>query len=169
VSIEVGATMIIESIKTHARLIWKSWLFLGLIIVFVVLVRVRLLEIPLERDEGEYAYMGQLLLQDIPPYSEAYNMKFPGTYVMYTLIMSLCGQTIQGIHFGLMGVNCVTIVLIFYLTRKLTGDFGAVIASGTYAVLIKSFGARLCGARHAFCRATCRGRRSVIVRCLRKR
>lgn len=35
---------------------------------------------PLERDEGEYAYAGQLMLQGIPPYQLAYNMKLPGTY-----------------------------------------------------------------------------------------
>ena len=51
------------------------------VIVFdlVIAIRIRLLGIPLERDEGEYAYAGQLMLQGIPPYKLAYNMKFPGT------------------------------------------------------------------------------------------
>ena len=44
----------------------------------VVFIRIRFLAIPLERDEGEYAYAGQLMLQGIPPYRLAYNMKFPG-------------------------------------------------------------------------------------------
>ncbi len=52
-------------------------------------VRIRLLGIPLERDEGEYAYAGQLLLQGIPPYKLAYSMKFPGTYVAYAITMFL--------------------------------------------------------------------------------
>src|SRR5438552_11651409 len=125
--------MVKESILNRTRNYY--WLFLGVIILFVVLFRVRLLAIPLERDEGEYAYMGQLLLQGIPPYGEAYNMKFPGTYVMYALIMTLFGQTIQGVHLGLMLVNCASILFIFYLTKRVAGDFGAVIASGTYAVL----------------------------------
>ncbi|MFZ2197104.1 MAG: glycosyltransferase family 39 protein, partial [Thermodesulfovibrionales bacterium] len=98
-------------------------------------VRIRLLEFPLERDEGEYAYIGQLILQGIPPYSEAYNMKFPGTYLMYALIMSMFGQTIQGIHLGLLIVNCATIVLVYTLGRKIISDFGATVASGTYALL----------------------------------
>ena len=46
--------------------------------------------------------MGQLILQGIPPYGEAYNMKFPGTYLMYAFIMAIFGQTVQGIHIGLM-------------------------------------------------------------------
>lgn len=113
----------------------KTWILLTIIILFVVVVRVRLLDVPLERDEGEYAYMGQLLLRGVPPYSEAYSMKFPGTYLMYAGIMSLFGQTIQGIHLGFMLINCATIVLLFYLSRKIMNDFAAVIASGTYAVL----------------------------------
>ena len=68
----------------------------------VIAIRIRLLGIPLERDEGEYAYSGQLMLQGIPPYKLAYNMKFPGTYAAYAAIMAIFGQTIAGIHFGLL-------------------------------------------------------------------
>jgi 4-amino-4-deoxy-L-arabinose transferase-like glycosyltransferase len=113
----------------------KKLLLLSIILLFVVVVRARLLDVPLERDEGEYAYMGQLMIQGIPPYHEAYNMKFPGTYLMYAGIMSLFGQTIRGIHLGFMLINCATVLLLFYLTRKLVNDRAAVVAAGTYAVL----------------------------------
>jgi hypothetical protein len=42
-------------------------------------IRWCLRDMPLERDEGEYAYAGPLILQGIPPYQIAYNMKLPGT------------------------------------------------------------------------------------------
>ena len=48
---------------------------------------------PLERDEGEYAYAGQLMLQLIPPYQLAYNMKLPGIYAAYAVVLKLFGQT----------------------------------------------------------------------------
>jgi len=38
---------------------------------------------PLDRDEGEYAYFGQLLLEGVPPYAGAYNLKVPGIYGAY--------------------------------------------------------------------------------------
>lgn len=63
------------------------------VLVIVAAVRLRLLNLPLERDEGEYACAGQLMLQGIPPYELAYNMKFPGTYAGYAVIMALFGQT----------------------------------------------------------------------------
>ena len=41
------------------------------VLALVAVARLRLLNFPLERDEGEYAYAGQLMLQGIPPYELA--------------------------------------------------------------------------------------------------
>ena len=80
----------------NGKLVQFAWWALATIVfTLVVAIRIRLLGIPLERDEGEYAYAGQLILQGIPPYKLAYNMKFPGTYAAYALIMSIFGQTIH--------------------------------------------------------------------------
>ena len=62
------------------------------VLVVVAAARLRLLNFPLERDEGEYAYAGQLMLQGIPPYQLAYNMKLPGVYAAYAVIMELFGR-----------------------------------------------------------------------------
>ncbi|HEX9047764.1 MAG TPA: hypothetical protein VF988_12125, partial [Verrucomicrobiae bacterium] len=80
---------------------WTFW-FMVAVLAVVALGRLRLLDFPLERDEGEYAYAGQLILQGVPPYAEAYNMKFPGTYLAYAGIMALFGQSPAGIHFGVL-------------------------------------------------------------------
>src|SRR5213592_1930342 len=90
------------------------WLFAAIVFGVIIAIRIRLLGIPLERDEGEYAYAGQLMLQGIPPYKLAYSMKFPGTCAAYALIMSIFGQTILGIHLGLLLTNAGTTVLIFF-------------------------------------------------------
>jgi len=74
-----------------------AWGLVIAAILFIAAIRIRLLSIPLERDEGEFAYMGQLMLQGIPPYSLAANMKLPGTYAAYALIMVLFGQTIEAL------------------------------------------------------------------------
>jgi hypothetical protein len=126
----VSPDMNADMLSRHAR-----WLWVGLILLFIIVVRVRLADVPLERDEGEYAYMGQLLLQGIPPYSVAYNMKFPGTYLMYALIMSLFGQTVQGIHLGFMVLNCITVIILFLFSKRLINDVAAVTAAGAYGIL----------------------------------
>ena len=68
------------------------------VILFFSLIRFRLRDVPLERDEGEYAYAGQLMLQGVPPYSLAYNMKLPGTYAVYAAILAVFGQTPTAVH-----------------------------------------------------------------------
>jgi Dolichyl-phosphate-mannose-protein mannosyltransferase len=120
----------------NAKALRVGWWTL-VIIVFglVIAIRIRLLGIPLERDEGEYAYAGQLILQGIPPYKLAYNMKFPGTYAAYAMIMSVFGQTITGIHLGLLLVNAATAVLIFFLGRRLANSTLGLAAAMSYAVL----------------------------------
>jgi hypothetical protein len=120
----------------HDKTLRVAWWTLAVIVFGVtVAIRIRLLEIPLERDEGEYAYAGQLMLQGIPPYKLAYNMKFPGTYGAYAVIMSIFGQTIVGIHFGLLLVNAITIALIFILGRRLMNSTVGIAAATSYAVL----------------------------------
>jgi 4-amino-4-deoxy-L-arabinose transferase-like glycosyltransferase len=106
-----------------------------LILIGVAFVRIRLLSMPLERDEGEYAYIGQSLLKGIPPYQDAYNMKFPGTYFMYALIMKMFGETIEGIHLGVLLINLATIGLLFASFRKITTPVIACYLAAGYAFM----------------------------------
>lgn len=98
-------------------------------------VRLRLLQVPLERDEGEYAYAGQLILQGVPPYALAGNMKLPGAYAAYAAIMRVFGETIGGIHLGLMLANAAAVFLVFLLGRRLFGARGGLAACSAYAVM----------------------------------
>ena len=115
-----------------------AWLLVGLTILFVLVVRVRLRDMPLERDEGEYAYAGQLILQGVPPYKEACNMKLPGTYAAYAVIMTLFGQSPAGIHLGLALVNAASIALVFLIGRRLLDPAAGVAAAVAFALMTLS-------------------------------
>jgi hypothetical protein len=104
-------------------------------ILFSTLVRIRLGEFPLERDEGEYAYAGQLILEGIPPYRLAYNMKLPGTYLAYAVMMALFGQSAAGIHLGLLIVNLVTIALLYFLGRDLFDPLAGAVSAVGFSVM----------------------------------
>jgi hypothetical protein len=125
--------------QTFARPGAHGWLVLGLLLVlaFDFSVRWRLLDMPLERDEGEFAYAGQLLLQHASPYDFAYNaaLKLPGTFLGYTLIMAVLGQTPAAIHAGIIFISLATVMLVFVLTRRICGDAAGVVGAGTYALL----------------------------------
>jgi len=114
---------------------WLSLALLAALLVCVALVRLRLAGAPLERDEGEYGYAGQLLLQGVTPYQLVYNMKFPGTYYAYSLMLAMFGQTAWGIRVGLMLANAATTLGVFLLARRLAGERAALIAAVAFAVL----------------------------------
>ena len=119
----------------------QRWLRYGcyagvfLTIAFFAWIRFHLRTLPLERDEGEYAYVGQLMLQAIPPYKLACNMKLPGTDAAYALIMATLGQTAVAIRVGMIFVNAAGTILVFLLTKHLYGRLAASVAAVTYAFL----------------------------------
>ncbi len=121
--------------KQGSRHSYWVWAALLVVVIFTAAVRIRLLEVPLERDEGEYAYAGQLILQGIAPYTQAYNMKLPGIYAAYALILAAFGQTHGGIHLGLLVINTVTILLLFLLGKKLLDSITGVVAAAAFALL----------------------------------
>ncbi|NCA84823.1 MAG: hypothetical protein EOM83_04525 [Clostridia bacterium] len=112
-----------------------GYVLLLVLLVLTALLRLRLLGVPLERDEGEYALFGQLMLRGIPPYQAVYSMKFPGTHFFYALIMLLFGQTATGIHLGLLLINAATITFLYLLMRRLTSASAALLAAGVFALL----------------------------------
>jgi hypothetical protein len=121
-----------------APLEWSSlWclVVLALVLLFAAAVRVRLLEIPLERDEGEYAYAGQMLLEGTVPYAQVYNMKLPGTYAAYAIIEGIFGMTVAGIHCGFLLVNAGASVLVFLIGRRLFGGMAGAMGGAGYALL----------------------------------
>jgi 4-amino-4-deoxy-L-arabinose transferase-like glycosyltransferase len=112
-------------------------LLVAFILLFAV-IRFRLRQMPLERDEGEYAYAGQLILQGVPPYQLAYNMKLPGTYAAYALIMAVLGQTPTGIHLGLLLLNAATTIFVYMLAKDLCGSLAGIVAAASYGLFSTS-------------------------------
>jgi len=121
--------------KEERRQDYWIWAALIVVLLFTSAIRIRLLRVPLERDEGEYAYAGQLILEGIPPYAQAYNMKMPGIYAVYALILAVFGQTLEGIHLGLLVVNVAAVLLLFVLARKLFDPLTSVVAAAVFSIL----------------------------------
>jgi hypothetical protein len=126
-----------EAAEPAPRSVSPYWYY-GLVLLVVLLfalIRIRMLDFPLERDEGEYAYAGQLILQGIPPYQLAYNMKLPGTYAAYSLILAIFGQTSRSVHMGLLLLNTATIILMYFLAARLFGKLAGIVSCAGYALL----------------------------------
>jgi hypothetical protein len=79
--------------------------------------------------------MGQLILDGAPPYLEAANMKFPGIYYAYSAILALFGQTVTGVHMGLLVVNLLSTIILYLLARPLLGSAGAALAGAAFIIM----------------------------------
>ncbi len=111
-----------------------AWLAVCFVILVAATIRVRLLDVPFERDEGEYAYQGALVLSGIPPYRMVYTQKLPGTHLVYALSMAVFGQTIPGARVVLVIATAATALSVFLLGRRFFSPVGAAGAAAAYAV-----------------------------------
>lgn len=88
---------------------------------------------PLERDEGEYAYAAWLINQGIPPYKQIYNMKLPGIYYAYALIIRSFGESPESIRAAFLAIHVLTILILFLLARRLFDNSTALLAAASFA------------------------------------
>jgi 4-amino-4-deoxy-L-arabinose transferase-like glycosyltransferase len=116
-----------------ARVLPGLVLAAGLLLAFAI--RLHRLDMPLERDEGEYAYAGQLILEGVPPYAEVDNVKLPGTYYAYALLLSLFGRSAAGIHLGLAIWTTASALALFFVGRSLFGPLAGASAAAALALL----------------------------------
>ncbi|MGA2092087.1 MAG: glycosyltransferase family 39 protein [Sedimentisphaerales bacterium] len=130
-----GKTQIKKNFGASSKSSLWCWLAIALIIIGAAAIRWHLVTMPLERDEGEYAYIAQQMLKGVPPYESAYSMKLPGIYAVYAIFLAAFGQTITAIHLGLIIFNAATIVVIFLLARYMFGGIAGIATGAFYAIL----------------------------------
>jgi 4-amino-4-deoxy-L-arabinose transferase-like glycosyltransferase len=124
-----------ESPKSAPKPLPWHLIQLGLVVLFAIVVRWQLREIPFERDEGLYAYFGHLLLDGAKPYIDFYEMKLPGLYYCYAIAIAIFGYSHSGIHIAFIVVNIVSILCIYETARRLMDKAAGVIAAASFALL----------------------------------
>jgi Dolichyl-phosphate-mannose-protein mannosyltransferase len=110
-------------------------IFGWIVIAIVSIIRYRLISVPLERDEGEYAYIGSLFLHGVAPFKGAYSMKLPGTPFMYAILMFIFGHTNSGIHLGMIFINAATMYLLYCAFKKIFNPFLGLSTAAIYGFM----------------------------------
>jgi hypothetical protein len=97
----------------------KFWIICGwaIIILLYVAVRTNLVDIPLDRDEGTFGYMGQLVLNHQMPYKDGLDHKPPLIFYLYSAALLLAPPTSRGIHLFLHIYNFITLVALYVLAK----------------------------------------------------
>ncbi len=103
--------------------------------VLVAIIRNNFLSIPFERDEGFYCYNAQCVLDGKIPYVDIFSMHFPGLFYVYAGVLWVFGNTLEQIQTAFIFINITSIILIFYIGRKLFSNTIALIIASSYAIL----------------------------------
>jgi 4-amino-4-deoxy-L-arabinose transferase-like glycosyltransferase len=98
------------------------------------LLRWPIAAVPLERDEGEYAYIAQRWWLGEVPYRDSFDQKPPGVFAAYAVIQKTLGTSPAAIHWGTQVYTLGTLALIYLVGREL---FGA--TAGLVAALLAAF------------------------------
>ncbi len=109
----------------------------GLLLLAAVVflgVRVPLLGLPLERDEGEYAYVAWRMLEGDIPYLTAFDQKPPAVFAVYLGALLLGGHSALAIHGLLLVWSAATAWLIHTLVRRVAGGLAAALAVLVFAL-----------------------------------
>lgn len=107
---------------TSAR-IALAWLVLGS--CAFVAFRAPLVSLPLERDEGEYAYIAWRMSEGDVPYRDAFDQKPPGAFAAYWLAFSLFGRSAEAVRIFLGLWSLGTMLALWGLVRALAGPLAA--------------------------------------------
>jgi len=103
------------------------------LIIIIYVIRSKFLLIPFERDEGIYCYMGELLLEGKVPYKDFYEMKFPGIFYLYACIINFFGETVKEVHTGFMWMNILSILFVYFASKKMFSPIAGIISATTMA------------------------------------
>ena len=71
---------------------------LAAVLAASAVLRLGIASLPLERDEGEYAYIGRAWRDGLLPYRDAFDQKPPGVLVAYRALFALGIESVEGIH-----------------------------------------------------------------------
>src|SRR5688572_20295958 len=101
-----------------------------------VALRAPLFDLPLERDEGEYAYIAWRLGAGETPYLDWFDQKPPGVFFAYRAALSLPGDPVVTIRAVAALFSAGSAIALFALVRALLGSAPAAgVAALLYAFL----------------------------------
>lgn len=113
----------------------SGWVWFAAVCAFALLLRLPVADMPLERDEGEYAYIGQQWLHGALPYRDSFDQKPPGVHFVYAAIETVAGTAPAAIHWATQIYSLATLAVIFVLGRYLSTPFGGVAAAAFAAFM----------------------------------
>jgi hypothetical protein len=130
--------------EESAPFVVPAWLPLTIILVVTALLRLQYLDIPLERDESLYSYIGKMALNGAKPYVDFYEMKPPVLFYSYAVLIGIFGYSGVGVHLAASVVAVANTYFTYRIAHKLGGGQAAYLSAIAYGIWSLSSG--VCGA-----------------------
>jgi 4-amino-4-deoxy-L-arabinose transferase-like glycosyltransferase len=106
----------------------------GLILIAAA-VRIPLLNVPLERDEGEYAYIAWRLGHNDLPYRDWVDQKPPAIFWVYRAALALPLEPIRAVHLAALLFAAASTCALFFLALRFMNRFWAFAAAVLFTLL----------------------------------
>ena len=103
--------------------VWRLWLLPAL--AATALLRAPIADVPLERDEGEYAYIAREWRAGVPPYRSAFDQKPPGVFAVYAAAQALGAGGPAGVHWAAQLWTWAALGCLFLIGRRWFGPLAA--------------------------------------------
>jgi hypothetical protein len=100
-----------------------------------VALRVPYVAVPLERDEGNYAYVAWRMLEGEAPYRDVFDQKPPGIYAVYAALIAAGAFSPAALHLLLHLWTAACALALHRLSRELAGGLAAGFAALLFAAL----------------------------------
>src|SRR5262245_53787856 len=114
---------------------WVVLAPLAAVIIFSMVLRVGIASMPLERDEGEYAYIAMRWLVGDVPYRDVFDQKTPGVFAAYAALFASGLRSVEAIHWLGHAALVSTVLVSYFLGCRLFSHQVGWIA-GLFAVML---------------------------------
>ena len=121
----------ISRIRSH----WLEVLILLAALALGLGFRLQALDLPLDRDEGTYGYIGANLGSGLVPYRDAFDHKPPVIYFVYAIVDGLGEDNRLNTRAVGVGVMALTTLVVYGLGRRIYGPAVGLAAAFLYALL----------------------------------
>lgn len=111
-----------------------AWIFSVAAILLAAVARIRLLPVPLERDEGAFASIGHAMWNGGQLYTALFDNKPPLLYVIYGSFTRLFGFTATGVHWGLLLFHAGSCFFLYLLVRQFFDKKTALLSVAFFAL-----------------------------------
>lgn len=103
--------------------------------LILVAFRFHAFDVPLERDEGNYAYIGSRLLAGDRLYVDVWDHQPPGVFVLFAAVIAMFGKVPEVFRWMAVIFSLLSLLLLYDITRRVADRPAGLLAAAIFAII----------------------------------